>query len=44
MDLAIPADHRVKQKETKKGDEYLDLAKEPKKTIEQESDGDTNCN
>ena len=28
MDLAVPADHRVKFKETEKKDKYLDLAME----------------
>ena len=41
MDFAIPADHRVKLKESEK---YLDLAREIKKTMEHESDSDTNCN
>ena len=31
MDLAVPADHRVKLKESKKKDMYLDLARELKK-------------
>ena len=31
MDFAIPADHRVKLKENKKMDKYLDLARELKK-------------
>ena len=31
MDFAVPADHRVKLKENKKKDKYLDLAKELKK-------------
>ena len=41
---AFPADHRVKFKEREKRDEYLDLARELKKTMENESEGDTNCN
>ena len=44
MDFAVPADHRVKLKESKKKDKYLDLARELKKTMENESDDDTNCN
>ena len=32
MDFAIPADYRVKLKESKKKDKYLDLARELKKT------------
>ena len=31
MDFAIPADHRVKLKENKEIDKYLDLARELKK-------------
>ena len=31
VDLTVPADHKVKLKETKKRDKYLDLAKELKK-------------
>ena len=38
------SDHRVKQKESEKRDEYLDLAREMKKIMEYESDGNTNCN
>ena len=45
MDLAVPADHRIKLKESEKRDKYLDLARElKKKTMEHESGGDTNCN
>ena len=44
MDLAVPADHRVKLKESEKRDNYQDLARDQKKTMEHESDGDTNCN
>ena len=45
MNFAIPADHRVKLKESKKKDKYLDLARKLKKTttMKHESDGDTNC-
>ena len=43
MDFAVPADHRVKLKENEKRDKYLDLARELKKTMEYESDGDANC-
>ena len=42
--LAVLADHRVKLKESKNKDKYLDLAIELKKTMEHESDGDANCN
>ena len=31
MDITIPADHRVKLRESKKKDKYLDLARELKK-------------
>ena len=31
MDFAIPTDHKEKIKESEKGDEYLDLARELKK-------------
>ena len=31
MDIAVPADHRIKLKECKKKDKYLDLARELKK-------------
>ena len=30
MDFTVPADHRVKLKENKKRDKYLDLARELK--------------
>ena len=42
--LAVPADHRVKLKESEKRDKYLDFARELKKTVEHESDDYTNCN
>ena len=44
VDFAVPADHRVKLKESKKKDNYLDLTRELKKTVEHESDSYTNCN
>ena len=44
VDYVIPADHRVKLKENKKKDKYLDLARELKKTKEHEIDGDINWN
>ena len=43
-DFVVLADHRVKLKESKKKDKYLDLARELKKTVEHESDDYTNCN
>ena len=44
MAFAVSDYHRVKLKESEKKDKYLDLARELKKTVEHESDGDTNCN
>ena len=44
MDFAVPADHRVKLKESEKMDKYMDFVRELKKTVEQESDDYTNCN
>ena len=42
MDFTVPADYRVKLKETEK---YRDLERESKKqTVEHESDVYTNCN
>ena len=42
VDFAVPADHRVKLKESKKRDKYKDLARErkEKKTMEHERDVD----
>ena len=37
VDFAVPADHRVKLKESEKKDKYLDLAREQKKTVEHET-------
>ena len=42
MDFAVPANHRRKIKEKEKRDKYLHLAREQKKTMEHEGDGDTN--
>ena len=42
--FAVPADHRIKLKECKKKDKYLDLARELKKNMEHEGDNYTNCN
>ena len=36
-------DSKVKLKEGKKKNRYLDLARELKKTMKHESDGDTHC-
>ena len=44
VDFVVPADHRVKLKASEKKNKYLDFAKELKKTVEYESDGDINCN
>ena len=44
VDFAVPADYRVKLKENEKRDKYQDLARGRKKTMEHESDADTNCN
>ena len=44
VNLAVPPDHRVNLKESEKGDKFLEFAWELKKTIEDESDSDTNCN
>ena len=40
----VPADHRVKLKESEKREKYLAIVRELKKTIEYESDDDTNSN
>ena len=42
MDFAVPADHRLKLKESEKKDKYLDLARELKKNIEHEGDNYNN--
>ena len=43
VDFAIPADHRVKIKESKNREKYLDLARElKKKATKHESDSDIN--
>ena len=45
MDVAVPADHRIKLKEIEKRDKYLDLEKLKKTTtMEHVSESDTNCN
>ena len=43
VDFAVPADRRIKLKEREKTDKYLDLAREWKKTMENEGDNYTNC-
>ena len=45
VEFTVPADHRVKLKESEKRDKYLDLAREfKKKTVKHESDDYSNCN
>ena len=45
VDFAVTVDDRVKLKESEKRYKWLDLAREQKKkTMELESDSDTNCN
>ena len=45
VDFAVPADRRVKLKESEKRDKYLNFAREQKKKYtEHENDGDTNRN
>ena len=39
MDFAVPAGHRVKFKETGKKNKYLDQARELKKAVKHEGDG-----
>ena len=39
--FAVPTDHRIKLKECEKKDKYLDLARELKKTMENEGDNYT---
>ena len=41
--LSVPPKHRIKLKEDKKLDKYLDLAKELKKAVEHKGDAYTNC-
>ena len=44
MSFAVLADNWVKLRGSEKRDKYLDLQENFKKTIEHESDQDTNCN
>ena len=44
VEFAVLVDHRVKLKESKKRDKYLDLARELKKIVEHDSDDYINCN
>ena len=43
VNFVVSAEHRVKLKECKKRAKYLDLVRELKKTVEQESNDYTNC-
>ena len=43
VDFIVPADHRVKLKESERKDKYQGLAKELKKKQTMEHDSDTNC-
>ena len=43
IDFPVPSDHWVKINENETIDRYLDPARELKRTVEQEGDGDTNC-
>ena len=43
VDSAVPVEHKVRIKESKKRDKYLDLARELKETLEHEGYGDINC-
>ena len=43
MSFAVPADHKIKLKESEKKHKYLDLARELKKTVEHEGDDCANC-
>ena len=45
MNFTVLSGHRIKLKESGKRDQYLDFANElKKKNLENEGDGDTNCN
>ena len=44
FDFAVLAAHRIKLKESEKKDNYLDLARELKKTMEHQGVNNTNCN
>ena len=44
MDYVVPVDNKVKIKESEKRVKYQDLARELKKTMDQEGDGDITCN
>ena len=44
MDFVVTVDDRIELKESEKRDEYVDFARELKKTMEHEVDGDTSSN
>ena len=44
MAFAVSLDDGMKIKESEKKDKYLDVAWGQKKAVEDEEDGDTNCN
>ena len=43
MNFVVQVEHRVKIKESEKRDNYKDLARELKKTMENDGEDDTNC-
>ena len=43
MDFAVPADHRIKIRESEKRENYLDLVRELKISMECEGGDDTIC-
>ena len=44
VDIAVPADHKIKLKECKKIDKYFDLARKLKKTVKHAGDNYGICN
>ena len=44
MGVAVPANHRIKLKESEKRNKYQDIARELKQYIKYIGGGDTNCN
>ena len=44
VEFAVPTDHIMKVEKSEKIDKYLDLARELKKNVKYEGEGDTNCN
>ena len=42
LNIAVPADHKIKFKENEKKKKYVDLARELKKSVEREKDNYTN--